>query len=165
MAEKTRKTKTVTELKPVIERLQAEGKTVVWTNGCFDILHVGHVMYLEKASREGDILVVGLNSDESVQRLKGPNRPIVPEDERSFVLAALECVDFVTVFSEPAPVEIIETLHPDVYAKGGDYTIDTIVQEERRIVEGYGGRIAIISGLEGKSTTAIIDKILEERDA
>jgi D-beta-D-heptose 7-phosphate kinase/D-beta-D-heptose 1-phosphate adenosyltransferase len=164
MAEKTRKTKSVADLKPVIKRLQAEGKTVVWTNGCFDILHVGHVMYLEKAAREGDILVVGLNSDESVRRLKGPNRPIVPENERAFVLAALECVSFVTVFSEPTPAEILQSLHPDVYAKGGDYTIDTIVQEERRIVEGYGGRIAIISGLEGRSTTAIIDKILEERD-
>ena len=157
------KIQTVAELKPVVQRLQEGGKTVVWTNGCFDILHVGHVMYLDKAAREGDVLVVGLNSDASVRRLKGPDRPIVPESERAFVLAALECVDYVTIFSEPTPERILEDLKPDVYAKGGDYTIDSIVQEERRIVEGYGGRIAIISGVEGKSTTAIIGRILEER--
>jgi D-beta-D-heptose 7-phosphate kinase/D-beta-D-heptose 1-phosphate adenosyltransferase len=153
------KIKSLDELQAVVSDAQKHGKRVVWTNGCFDIIHAGHIRYLEKAAGVGDVLVVGLNSDASVKAVKGPTRPIVPEHERAIVLSALECVDYVTVFSEPAPLPLLKVLKPDVYVKGGDYTIDTIVQEERRLVEGYGGKIEIISGVEGLSTTRIIDRI------
>ena len=157
------KLKTLGELTPIIKNLQGEGKTVVWTNGCFDILHVGHITYLLKAARLGDVLVVGLNSDASVRENKGPNRPVVSEGDRAVVLSALECVGYVTIFGDKTPMRLLETLKPDVYAKGGDYTLDTIVQEERRLVEGYGGKIAIIPGVEGQSTTAIIQKIAGDK--
>ena len=150
------------ELKSILDELRDSGKKIVWTNGVFDILHAGHVCYLLRAKSYGDILVVGLNSDESVRKIKGPDRPIVNENNRALVLSALSCVDFVTFFSDESPVSILRLLEPDVYAKGGDYTIDTIVQEERCIVEGYGGQIALIPGVDGLSTTAIIDKIASE---
>ena len=153
------KLKTAKELKVIIERARSDGKKVVWTNGCFDILHVGHITYLERAAAEGDVLVVGLNSDESVRAVKGPDRPIIPERDRAIVLSALQWVDYIVIFGDTNTVSILEELKPDVYAKGGDYTIDTIVQEERRVVEGYGGAIAIIPGVENRSTTAIIDQI------
>jgi D-beta-D-heptose 7-phosphate kinase / D-beta-D-heptose 1-phosphate adenosyltransferase len=153
------KLKTPAELKPLIEKLKADGKRVVWTNGCFDILHVGHITYLLNARHKGDVLVVGLNSDRSVRENKGPDRPVVHEESRAIVLSALECVDYIILFDDRTPMKLLEELEPDVYAKGGDYTIDTIVQEERRLVEGYGGRIAIISGIDGESTTYVFDKI------
>lgn len=153
------KLKTVQQLAPIVEHLQREGKRVVWTNGCFDILHVGHITYLNRARQEGDVLVVGLNSDASVRALKGPERPVVSERERAIVMGALACVDYLVIFSEPTPLTLLQALKPDVYAKGGDYTIDTIVQEERRAVESYGGRIAIIPGVEGRSTTSLIARI------
>lgn len=156
------KLKTIEELKAEVERLRREGKTVVWTNGCFDILHVGHITYLQKSAALGDVLIVGLNSDESVRAVKGPDRPIISEEERAIVLSALECVGMVTIFSEESPLQILKTLQPDVYAKGGDYTIDTIVQSERRAVEAYGGRIEILPGVQGRSTTKIIAKIAQE---
>ncbi|NIA12606.1 MAG: adenylyltransferase/cytidyltransferase family protein [Nitrospiraceae bacterium] len=154
------KLKSLDELAAIVERLKREGKSVVWTNGCFDILHVGHVTYLLKAAREGDVLVVGLNSDSSVRENKGPNRPIQNEDDRALVLSSLECVDYITIFGDKTTTGILELLKPDVYAKGGDYTIDTIVQEERHVVEDHGGRIAIIPGVEGQSTTGVIDRII-----
>lgn len=138
-----------------------KNKKLVWTNGCYDILHAGHVIYLQKARSAGDALVVGLNSDASVRKFKGPHRPIVPEDQRAIVLAGLECVDYILIFSERSPLEIIGKLQPDVYAKGGDYTIDTINQPERHLVESYGGEIVIIPGVEGVSTTKIIQRIRE----
>lgn len=150
------------ELKRVIQRLQSEGKRVVWTNGCFDILHAGHITYLMRAAREGDALVVGLNSDASVRSIKGPERPIVPEHERALILSQLRFVDYVTLFDDPSPIGVIEMLKPDVYSKGGDYTVDTINQEERRLVEGYGGRIAIIRGVEDRSTTNIVRRLTAE---
>lgn len=153
------KVKTFDELAAACEELREQGKTVVWTNGCFDILHVGHITYLQRAAAQGDVLVVGLNSDESVSKVKGPDRPIIHEAERALVLSALECVDYIIIFGEPTTVSHLEALKPDVYAKGGDYTLETIVQEERRVVEGYGGAIAIIPGVEGRSTTNIIDRI------
>lgn len=153
------KLKTVAQLRPILENLQREGKRVVWTNGCFDILHVGHITYLSRARQEGDILVVGLNSDASVRAIKGPERPVVNERDRAIVLSALACVDYLVIFSEPTPLGLLESLRPDVYAKGGDYTIDTIVQEERRAVEAFGGNIAIIPGVEGRSTTNLIARI------
>ncbi|OQX86665.1 D-glycero-beta-D-manno-heptose 1-phosphate adenylyltransferase [candidate division KSB1 bacterium 4484_87] len=135
------------------------GKKVVWTNGCFDIMHAGHVNYLQQAKNFGDILVVGMNSDQSVRALKGTGRPICNERHRAQVLVALECVDFVIVFDEKSPVKIIEQFQPDVYVKGGDYTIDTIDQVERRVVEGYGGKIVLLPEEPGISTTLIIEKI------
>ncbi len=149
-------------LKTTLDRLRTDGKRVVWTNGCFDIIHAGHVTYLERAKAEGDVLVVGLNSDRSVRAIKGPERPIVPEPERAIILAAFESVDFVTVFDDASPLGAIDQLRPDVYAKGGDYTVDTINQEERRLVEGYGGRIAIIPGVDGRSTTNIVRRLNAE---
>jgi len=157
------KVKSLAQLKPLAQRLKAQGKRVVWTNGCFDLLHVGHITYLQRARQKGDLLVVGLNSDASVRENKGPNRPVVNERDRAVVLAALECVDYVIIFDGKTPMPLLEALQPDVYAKGGDYTIDTIVQTERRLVEGYGGAIAIIPGIEGQGTTQIIDKIRDER--
>ena len=153
------KLKTLEELKAIVAKLHGEGKKVVWTNGCFDILHAGHITYLQRASAHGDALIVALNSDESVKQVKGPDRPIIPEQERALVLSALECVDYVLIFGETNTVSILETLRPDVYAKGGDYTIDTIVQEERRVVEGHGGSIAIVPGVEGHSTTGLLERI------
>ena len=157
------KLKTLDELKAIIEKAHEDGKRVVWTNGCFDLLHVGHITYLQRAAAKGDVLVVGLNSDESVRKVKGASRPIIPERERAVVLSALEAVDYITIFGESNTVSILERLHPDVYAKGGDYTMETIVQEERRVVEGYGGSIAIIPGVEGQSTTAIINRLAPEQ--
>jgi D-beta-D-heptose 7-phosphate kinase/D-beta-D-heptose 1-phosphate adenosyltransferase len=157
------KLKTREELRGIVQRLREEGRRVVWTNGCFDILHVGHITYLQRAAALGDVLVVGLNSDASVRAVKGANRPIIPETDRAVVLSALECVGYVTIFSEPSPLAVIQDLKPDVYAKGGDYSIDTIVQPERRAVEAYGGEIAIIPGIEGRSTTNIVARIAQER--
>ncbi len=156
------KVKTVEALKPIVEQLHREGKTVTWTNGVFDLLHAGHITYLMKAAALGDVLIVGINSDASARELKGPERPIIPEDNRALVLSALECVDYVVVFSEQTTVPVLECLRPDIYAKGGDYTLESVVQPERRLVEDYGGRIAIIPGVEGQSTTAILKKIVSE---
>ena len=156
------KLKTLDALQNELERLRGEGKTVVWTNGCFDILHLGHISYLQRAAALGDVLVVGLNSDESVRALKGQGRPIINELDRAFVLSALECVGLVTIFTDESPLEVIKALKPDVYAKGGDYTIDTVVQPERRAVESYGGKIAILPAVEGRSTTSIISRIAKD---
>lgn len=155
----TDKLKTLEQLQAIMKRLKREGKRVVWTNGCFDILHVGHILYLQEARNQGDIMVVGLNSDASVSENKGPERPVVCERDRAQVLSALECVDYVIIFDEKTPMPLLEALQPTVYAKGGDYTLDTIVQEERTLVESYGGAIAIIPGRAGQSTTCIINKI------
>ncbi|MBI1321260.1 MAG: D-glycero-beta-D-manno-heptose 1-phosphate adenylyltransferase [Candidatus Hydrogenedens sp.] len=158
------KLKTLEALQPMVRKLQGEGKRVVWTNGCFDILHVGHITYLIAARREGDVMVLGLNSDASVRAIKGPTRPVIGEDDRALVLSALACVDYLVLFDDPSPYQLIETLKPDVYVKGGDYTIDTIDQQERKLVEGHGGRIAILPGVDGHSTTNIIDKITREAE-
>lgn len=157
------KVKSLVELKPIVQRIQREGRTVVWTNGCFDILHAGHVTYLIEAARQGDVLIVGLNSDASVREVKGPGRPINAQAERALVLSALECIDYVTIFSDASPLPLLDELRPDVYAKGGDYGLDTIHQEERRFVEGYGGTICIVPGVEGLSTTEIIDRMGRSR--
>lgn len=148
-------------LKEEIQREKAAGKRIVWTNGCFDIVHAGHVTYLERAAALGDILVVGLNSDASVRLGKGPNRPIVPEDQRAKLLAALRCVDYLVIYDEPSPVELIRQLAPDIYAKGGDYNIDTINQPERRLMESLGGRIELLPGVPGISTSVIIENVLK----
>jgi len=156
----TTKIKTLEELVIIRDEARKAGKRVVWTNGCYDILHAGHVLYLQKARQQGDLLFVGLNSDASIRLTKGPLRPVVHQDERAVVISALACVDYVIIFDQDSPVNIIRTLEPDVYAKGGDYTIDTINQVERRVVENYGGEIALLPGIAGSSTTAVINKIL-----
>jgi rfaE bifunctional protein nucleotidyltransferase chain/domain len=140
-----------------VERLRHEGKTVVFTNGVFDILHPGHVRYLQEARREGDALVVGVNSDRSVKAIKGPLRPINSEDERAEVLAALGCVDGVVIFDEDDPRQIIDRLQPDVLVKGADWAADRIIGRET--VEARGGRVVRIELAEGYSTSAIIKKI------
>jgi len=146
------------DLKEKMEVLKKAGKIIVFTNGCFDLIHVGHVRYLQAAKAEGDVLVVGVNSDRSVRQIKGPGRPVVSEDERTEVLAALGCVDFVTLFDEPDPLVTIECLMPDVLVKGADWTEDAIVG--RDVVHANGGRVVRVPVTEGASTTRIIEKIL-----
>ena len=155
--------KIVTEeqLKRRLQKERRAGRRVVWTNGVFDILHAGHVTYLERAAALGDVLVVGLNTDASVQLNKGSLRPIVPERERARLLAALACVDYVILYGDQSPVELIGRLKPDIYAKGGDYNLETINQPERRLMERLGGRIELLPGVPGLSTTHIIERILE----
>jgi D-beta-D-heptose 7-phosphate kinase/D-beta-D-heptose 1-phosphate adenosyltransferase len=147
------------ELKATVERLKREGKKVVFTNGCFDILHAGHTRYLREARKLGDALILALNSDSSVRSIKGPMRPIVPEAERAEVVASLDSVDYVTVFDELTPLELIEFLRPDVIVKGGDWAEKDIVGAET--VRKWGGRVAIMPEIEGASTTNIIDKVLQ----
>lgn len=147
------------ELKATVERLKREGKKVVFTNGCFDILHAGHTRYLREARKLGDALILALNSDSSVRSIKGPMRPIVPESERAEVVGALDSVDYVTVFDELTPLELIEFLRPDVIVKGGDWSEKDIVGAET--VRKWGGRVAIMPEIEGASTTNIIDKVLQ----
>ena len=137
--------------------LRAHGQRIVFTNGCFDILHVGHVRYLGAARALGDCLVVGLNSDASVRRLKGPERPVNEEADRAEVLDALRAVDYVTIFDEPTAAELIEIIRPDVYVKGGDYTIATLPEAE--IVRGYGGRVEFVDLVPERSTTRVIEKL------
>ena len=133
------------------------GQKIVFTNGCFDVLHFGHVHYLLQAKKLGDILVIGLNSDDSVRRLKGPTRPINGENERAFVLAALVCVDYVTLFEEDTPEELIKVVRPDVLVKGGDYTLDNIVGAD--FVTQNGGTVTTIPFVEGFCSTRIIEKL------
>jgi len=147
-----------TEFLPERKRLADAGLKLVFTNGCFDLLHLGHIEYLEKARALGDRLMVAINTDASVQTMKGDGRPIIPEAERVEVLAALACVDYVTVFDEPTPREIIRAVLPDVLAKGSDWAPDEIVGREE--VEAAGGRVVSIDFLPGYSTSAIIDTVL-----
>jgi rfaE bifunctional protein nucleotidyltransferase chain/domain len=141
------------------ESTRASGKVWVATNGCFDLLHAGHVAYLEAARSLGDALLVGLNGDSSVRELKGPSRPLNAEADRARVLAALECVSAVVVFPEKRAVRFLSEARPDLYVKGGDYTLETIDQDERRAVESGGGRIVFIPFLPGRSTTGLVAKI------
>jgi len=145
------------QLACILARLRSEGKKIVFTNGCFDLIHPGHVRYLEKARSLGDILVVAVNSDVSVRRLKGPQRPILSELERCEIVASLHCVDWVTVFSEDTPLQIIQELAPDVLVKGGDWAKDQIVG--RDFVEARGGLVVAIDFEQGFSTSEIIRRI------
>lgn len=140
-----------------IEGLRKQGKTIVTTNGCFDILHVGHVRILKQAKSLGDVLVVGINSDASVRDLKGPERPINNQDDRAEVLASLECVDVVSIFTEGTPVEFIKVVKPDIHVKGADYKPQDL--EETPVVESLGGRIEILPLVPQKSTTSLVQKI------
>lgn len=148
------------EIKNILAKAKKERKTVVFTNGCFDLLHRGHLHLLREAKKRGDILVVALNSDRSVKAVKGPDRPILPDSERAELIAALEMVDYVTCFDEPDPYEVIRELKPDVLVKGGDWPKDSIVGAN--IVEGQGGKVAVIPYLEGHSTTEIIERMCKK---
>lgn len=147
----------VGELPAHIKRLRESGTCVVFTNGCFDILHVGHTRYLQAARALGDKLVVAINSDRAVRELKGAHRPIVPEAERAEMLAALSCVDYVTIFDELSPRSLIARTLPDVLVKGGDYNLDEIHGREE--VEAAGGRVVAVPLVEGASTTGIIERV------
>ena len=157
-AEAGNKIRSRQSLAALLEAERRKGRRVVFTNGCFDLLHVGHVRYLQRARQLGDLLVLGLNSDASIRRLKGPKRPLIGQEERAHILAALDCIDYVTVFDEDTPLELLELLRPDILVKGGDYTPEKVVGRE--LVEGYGGRVELILFVDGKSTTNIIESIL-----
>lgn len=147
------------ELKKIRAVLKSENKKVVFTNGCFDILHAGHVDYLTKAKKQGDILIVALNSDKSVRKIKGEKRPIVPEDQRAFIISQLKCVDYVTFFDEDTPEKAIQTLVPDILVKGSDWKIENIIG--RDIVEADGGSVVTIDFVTNTSSSGIIETILE----
>jgi len=154
------KVKTVEELRPLLAILRAAGKKIVFTNGCFDLIHTGHTRYLAIARSFGDVLVVAVNSDASVSTIKGEKRPINSQQERAEALAALESVDFVTIFSEPDPYKVISALQPDVLIKGGDWPIEKIIG--RDVVEARGGKVVNVPFVEGQSTTGIIQRILKK---
>lgn len=153
------KIKNISQLKKIVNDLKKQNKKIVFTNGCFDILHIGHVRYLQSAKKLGDILVVGLNSDKSVKKLKGEKRPVFPQDVRAEILSSLWFVDYVIIFDEDTPEKLILELKPDIQAKGGDYKIEDI--PERKTVESYGGRVVILPFEKGYSTTEIIKKLKE----
>ncbi len=148
---------TLHEIRRMVEPLRRGGKTLVTTNGCFDLLHAGHIAYLIDASLQGDILVVGINSDRSVTNLKGPSRPVQNEHDRALLVGALKMVDYVFVFHESNPRSFLETLRPDVHVKGGDYTPAQMPETE--VVERYGGKVVIVPFLKGYSTSGIIDRV------
>mgnify|MGYP001546921915 CR=1 FL=1 len=147
----------ISELEGLLELLKSNGEKIVFTNGCFDILHPGHIHYLQKAKQMGDLLIVGLNSDASVQRLKGTNRPVNKLTDRVTMLSALESVDFVIPFEEDTPIELIRNIAPDILVKGGDYSKEDIVGAV--LVEENGGKVAIIEFSDGYSTSLFIEKI------
>ena len=150
-------------LHDLLEKLlnyKTSGQKIVFTNGCFDILHAGHVRYLNAAKALGDVLIVGLNSDESVRRLKGEGRPVNPAADRAEVLAGLRAVDHVVVFGEATAEELVRQLKPDIYVKGGDYSLETL--PEAKIVTGYGGKTILIPMVEGRSTTNVIRRLQNE---
>ncbi len=148
----------LSELLPLRQQWQQQGCKLVFTNGIFDLLHSGHVAYLEEARALGDILIVGVNSDASTRMLKGPTRPFIAEHERAYILASLRCVDYVTIFQETTAEAVVATLKPDIYVKGGDYTEAYL--PEAHIVRAYGGDIILLTYHEGLSTTALIKRIV-----
>lgn len=154
----TSKVKTIQELQPILEILRAAGKKIVFTNGCFDLIHTGHTRYLAIARSLGDLLVVAVNSDSSVRTIKGEKRPITPQAERAETLAALQSVDFVTIFDEPDPYRVISALQPDVLVKGGDWPVEKIIGGD--VVQARGGKVVNVPYVEGASTTGIIEKIV-----
>ncbi len=155
-----KKTGLLHDLLQKISLLGPEKKKIIFTNGCFDLLHVGHIKYLQKARELGDFLIVAINSDDSVKRLKGDKRPLIREDERAMILSALECVDHVLIFKEDTPLSILKRIRPDILVKGGDYTKDQVIGRE--LVEGYGGRVELISYIDNRSSSNLINQILEK---
>ncbi|MBI3909985.1 MAG: D-glycero-beta-D-manno-heptose 1-phosphate adenylyltransferase [Armatimonadetes bacterium] len=146
-------------LATIAANLRRAGRTLVFTNGCFDLLHVGHVRYLQAARALGGVLIVGVNTDASVRRLKGPGRPILPLEERAEILAALACVDYVTFFDEPTPAELLAAIQPQIHVKGGDYREDEL--PEAPVVRAYGGQVVILPFVAGHSTTQIVARLRE----
>lgn len=144
-------------LKNELDDLRKKGKKIAFTNGCFDILHIGHVRYLREAKKTADILVLALNSDASVKKIKGEKRPLVPQEDRAEIMAALEFIDFVTIFDETTPLKLINLLKPDVLIKGGDWAEDDVVGRDE--IKKWGGKLMLIPEIKGKSTTSIVDKI------
>lgn len=153
------KIKTRESITGIRKELAEAGKTVVFTNGCFDILHRGHVEYLAQAREQGDALILGLNNDASVRRLKGSQRPILPEEDRAFILAGLAAIDYVVLFEEDTPLELISIIQPDILVKGGDYNVADIVGRE--VVEKRGGKVIVLPFVPNRSTTDIVQKITE----
>jgi len=147
-----------TQLAPVLKNLQTQGKKVVFTNGVFDLLHLGHVTYLQQARALGDLLVVGLNSDDSVRRIKGPLKPLIPLAERAETLLALSCVDYATFFEEADPHNVVNILRPDILVKGGDWAVDKIIGGE--LVQSWGGKVTNIPVVPGRSTTNLIEMVV-----
>jgi len=152
-----KKIRSADALKNTLDYLRKKGKKVVFTNGCFDILHYGHVKYLDDAKKLGDVLVVAINTDKSVKNIKACGRPIINEKDRARVLSALTCVDFVTFFGEETPIKVIKALKPDILVKGADWHVSKIAGKD--FVESYGGKVKTISYIKGYSTTSIINKI------
>jgi rfaE bifunctional protein nucleotidyltransferase chain/domain len=148
------------ELRTRTDEAHAAGRSVAFANGCFDLLHVGHIRYLEAAAQEADVLVVAINDDESVRRLKGTGRPILPAAARAEIVAALRCVDFVVIFPEATVGPLLQLLHPDVHCKGTDYTVESV--PERKIVEAYGGRTAIVGDPKDHSTRDLLARISDQ---
>ena len=146
-----------TQLNTLLAHYRAQNKTVVFTNGCFDILHAGHVRYLSAARKLGDILIIGLNSDSSVSALKGPTRPVNIEDDRAVVIAGLEAVDHIVIFNDATAERLVAMIRPDIYVKGGDYTMDKL--PEAQIAAAYGGKTVLIPEVPGRSSSNIIKKI------
>lgn len=153
-----KKIKTINELKKLVETLKRQNKKIVTTNGVFDILHIGHIRYLQQAKKLGDVLIVAVNSDSSVKKIKDPRRPLNNENDRAEALAALECVDYVAIFSEENPIKILEIIKPNVHVKGGDYKIEKVIEKE--IVEKNNGKIVLIPEVKGYSTTDLIKRIV-----
>lgn len=151
------KIKNLQELKEIVNFHKKDGKKIVFTNGCYDLIHLGHVRYLKEGKKLGDVLIVALNSDRSVRSLKGPPRPVIPQEERAEIVSALESVNYVTIFDQDDPLEIITFIKPDVLFKGGDWNLGTIVG--RDVVESYGGKVFALPLVPGISTTQIINII------
>ena len=147
------------ELASVLQQAKTDGAVVVTTNGCFDVLHLGHLRYLQAARQLGDLLVVAINSDSSVRQLKGENRPLVPEAERAEMLAGLGCVDYVVIFPELTPIDLLSELKPNIHVKGGDYKLEQLVEKD--VVEANGGKVVVGLNVPGKSTTNLIEVICE----
>jgi D-glycero-beta-D-manno-heptose 1-phosphate adenylyltransferase len=156
---------TLDELLTLRQSWKAEGKTIVWTNGCFDLLHAGHVRSFREAKALGDILVVGINSDASVRAIKGDQRPVVSQDDRAEVVAALEAVDYVTIFDEPDPVNVLSRVRPDIHCKGAEYASGQRPVPERDLILGYGGEIRFLPRHPGHSTTGLIERICAAENA
>jgi rfaE bifunctional protein nucleotidyltransferase chain/domain len=149
------------DLITIVEKEKQSGKRIVLANGCFDLLHVGHVRYLAAAKALGDLLIVGINSDEQARRLKGEGRPLLPQDHRAEIISSIETVDLVTIFSEPTVEELLLALKPDVHAKGTDYTADSV--PERDVVRSFGGRVAIVGDPKDHSSSQVIESISSKR--
>ncbi len=155
------KLKRLEELVEIRGNLRKSGKTVIWTNGCYDLMHAGHIDCFRRAKKLGDTLIIGVNSDESVRNLKGKGRPLHSQDRRAFLLSELISIDYLLICNNENMTYYLNILQPDIYTKGGDYTLETINQEERRLVEGYGGKIIIVPSIHDLPTTKIVDNLIE----